>query len=160
MFLSKVPFQLHLNLQWGSLILLGQLRKVHEACWLICFLLHLAVVGIVWRQSVWKMAEDLSGVSDDLEVGEGEGLLLHPDLNDNRVASQGFWLKVVVLWLMGALLLLQGFVSCEFLGSHQSCIRDEDCTLRFLALLTLEIRLWEPLNWGMEGRVNRQMTDS
>lgn len=35
---------------------------------------------------------------------------------------------------MGASLLLQGFASCRLLGSHPSCVRDEDCTLQFISV--------------------------
>lgn len=69
MFPSKIPFQLHLNLPWGSLVLSGLLWKVQEACRLICFLPQLVAVGIAWRQSVWKMVEVCLGAADDFRMG-------------------------------------------------------------------------------------------
>lgn len=69
MFPSKIPFQLHLNLPWGSLMLSGHLWQVQEAWQLICFLLQLVAVGIAWRQSVWKTAEVCLGATDDFRMG-------------------------------------------------------------------------------------------
>lgn len=68
MFPSKIPFQLHLNLLWGSLMRSGHFWKVQEACRLICFLLQLVDVGIAGRQSVWKMAEVCLGAADDFRM--------------------------------------------------------------------------------------------